>query len=263
MLAISRREYKVMLDHRLFVDRKEAAASFCRELHALAKRLSRIECDGEFERTQKREIVFLDTIDETIHLNGYVFRQRIDVEQGGAEYTLKCRSPDRYVAASAEVGEVKGLKADRKFEEDIGAPFVSRYSHSNTVKGPDNAPETSKKAAALFPALGRLRRDGVECPGKLELRAVNAMQAFERVLSGPTLVFANTKAEVALILWSDGAKGRPLVAEFSFRYAHKQEDFDPQAARRAMEFFGELQRLDWCLAEGKTKTQFAYRQTKG
>jgi hypothetical protein len=34
MLAISRREYKVMLDHRLFAERKPAAASFCRELHA-------------------------------------------------------------------------------------------------------------------------------------------------------------------------------------------------------------------------------------
>ena len=260
MLAISRREYKVMLDDRLFVDRKEAAASFCRDLHSLAKRLRKVECDGEFDGSDKREIVFLDTIDETIHLNGFVFRQRTDVEVGKTEYTLKCRSPDRYVAAAAEVSAGKGFKGDEKFEEDIGAPFVSRYSHSNTVENQDKEPETVKEAARLFPSLAKLRRDGDECPDRLELRPVNAMRAFERVLRGPMLVFDKTEAEVALILWSDGAKGRPLVAEFSFRYKHKEEDFDAKAARLAMEFFKELQRMDWCLPEGRTKTQFAYRE---
>jgi hypothetical protein len=49
---------------------------------------------GEFTKTKKREIVFLDTEDETIALNGLVFRQRHDVENGTTEYTLKCRSPD-------------------------------------------------------------------------------------------------------------------------------------------------------------------------
>lgn len=61
MLPISRREYKVMLDHRLFVDRKESAASFCRDLSSLAKRLRKVGCDSEFDGTDKREIVFLDT----------------------------------------------------------------------------------------------------------------------------------------------------------------------------------------------------------
>ncbi|HUE74787.1 MAG TPA: di-heme-cytochrome C peroxidase [Pirellulaceae bacterium] len=84
MHPISRREYKVMLDHRHFLDRKDAAASFCRDLHSLTKRLRKVECDGEFDGTDKREIVFLDTIDETIHLNGFVFRQRTDVDGGHA-----------------------------------------------------------------------------------------------------------------------------------------------------------------------------------
>lgn len=86
------------------------------------------------------------------------------------------------------------------------------------------------------------------------------MKAFERVLQGPVLVFDKTEAEVALILWSDGDKGRSLVAEFSFRYKHKEEDFEPRAAGLAMEFFDELQRMDWCAPDGKTKTQFAYRR---
>lgn len=85
------------------------------------------------------------------------------------------------------------------------------------------------------------------------------MRAFERVLEGPVLRFNKTTAEIALILWSDGAEGRPLVAEFSFRYGHDDEDYPPKVARKAMELFDEIQRLDWCLPGGRTKTQYAYR----
>jgi len=256
MIPITSREYKVMLDHRMFADRKQAAANLCREIHACAKRLEDIECDGEFNETKKRELVFLDTRDETINLNRFVFRQR--TEQGRTEYTLKCRSPDRYVAAGADVRSPKGMK-EEKLEEDIGAPFVARFSHSNTVKGPDKAPKTLKLAAKLFPALGELERDGESCSDELELRPVNALKAYERVMVGPTLRFDLTEAEVALILWSNGLEGRPLVAEFSFRYKHKREDYGTKAVRLAMKFFDELQRLDWCVPEGRTKTQYAYR----
>jgi hypothetical protein len=257
---VSRREYKVMLDHRLFLDRKAAAESFCRELHAVAKRLKKIECDGEFKTMERREITFLDTSDETIRLNRLVFRKRADLEKNETEYTLKCRSPDRYVAAGANVEAASGLKGKPKFEEDIGAPFVSRFSHSTTIKGPAKAPSKLKDAAVLFSALGKLKRDGERSADSLELHPVNRMTAFERVLSGPLLRFDDTEAEVALILWSDGSEGRPLVAEFSLRYRHDEEDFSAKAARRAMRFFEEVQRLDWCVPEGKTKTQFAYRE---
>jgi hypothetical protein len=258
---VSRREYKVMLDHRLFADRKAAAASFCRELHAIESRLTRIQCDGEFDGIQKRQIVFVDTLDETIHLNGFVFRQRTSLEDLRSEYTLKCRSPDRYVAAFADVRESNQLKGDEKLEEDIGVPFVSRFSHSNTVKYEEEELTTLKDAANIFPVLGMLQRDGDACPVNLDLWPVNSMKVFERVLTGPRLMLDETEAEVALILWSDGANGRPLVVEFSYRYKHKEENFDPKTARLAMQFFEAVQRMDWCLLNGQTKTQFAYRQS--
>jgi hypothetical protein len=258
MLRISRREYKVMLDHRLFMDHKAAAAQFCRELHACAKRLKGIECGGEFEKTKKREITFLDTRDDSILLNRLVFRQRRDLEKKETEYTLKCRSPDRYVAAGARVEAAKGMKAEIKLEEDIGAPFVVRFSHSTTVEGPDAAPKMLRAAAEMFPGLARLKRDGKLCREDLKLRPVSAMTAYERVLSGPLLRFGNVEAEVALILWSDGADGRPLVGEFSFRYGHEGERYSPKTAGLAMTCFEEIQRLDWCLRDGRTKTQYAY-----
>lgn len=257
-LVVSRREYKVMLDHRLFADDQSAVEVFGHEAHRCAKRLKGIEWDGEFKPDKRRTIAFLDTKDNTIRLNRLLLRQRVDLKKDEAEYTLKCRSPDRYVAVGAKVEAGEGFEDDVKLEEDIGSPFVVRFSHSNTIAGPLDAPEVLGEAARIFPALGRLKRDGDICSEKLRLRCVNAIRVFERVLKGPLLRFDDTEAEVGLILWSDGDKGRPLVAEFSFRYAHPDEDYSPKAARKALEFFEEIQRLDWCLPGASTKTQFAY-----
>ncbi len=258
-MLVSRREYKVMLDHRLFLDRGPAVEAFGRDLHGCAKRLKGIECDGEFREEKRREIAFLDTSDRTIALNRLVLRRRSELEgQQEVEYTLKCRSPDRYVAAGADLAVAEGLKPKVKFEEDIGAPFVVRFSHSATVEGPDEAPADLGSAAELFPTLGELERDGQRCPGGLKLRPVGGLRAHERVVSGPTLTFHETEAEAALVLWSDGPAGRPLVAEFSFRYGRPEEDYSPRAARLAMTFFEEFQRSDWCLADGRTKTKFVY-----
>lgn len=260
MLRISRREYKVMLDQRLFIDRKASVRDFFRELHACARRLKGIEWDGKTKKTKKRELVFLDTPDYTIALNRLIFRKRTELAKPKVtEYTLKCRSPDRYVAAGAELKEGKGFKDQPKFEEDIGSPFTVRFSHSNTIEGPDKSPKTLKTAAELFPIIGQLKRDDDPVAGNVELRPVNALSPFERVYHGPVLKFSDVEAEVALILWSDGREGRPLVAEFSFRYEQKNENFPVKTAKRAMEFFEEIQRMDWCLPGARTKTQFAYQ----
>lgn len=256
--VISNREYKVMLDHRLFLDRKPAVEAFGGDLHSCATRLKKIACRGEFTSTTRREIVFLDTADQTIALNEFVFRQRTDLAKETTEYTLKCRSPDRYIAAAARVESAGPRKGKEKFEEDIGAPFVVRFSHSNTVEGLRASPRTLRQAAKIFPALGRLKRDEQPCSPGLELRPANSLKIFERVLKGPVLRFDKVEAEVALILWSDGEAGRPIVAEFSFRYGDEGELYDPKAARRALEFFTECQRMDWCLPGARTKTQFVY-----
>ncbi|MCI0627623.1 MAG: hypothetical protein L0387_39235 [Acidobacteria bacterium] len=156
MLPVSRREYKVMLDHRRFVDRKRAVKKFWGEVCACCEGL-KVRCKDEFDTTDKRVIAFLDTANQSIRANYLVFRQRFNVESGETEYTLKCRSPDRYVAASANVRASKGLDDRPKFEEDIGAPFVSRFSRSSTVLEPEEAPSSLKEAAKLFPGLGKLK----------------------------------------------------------------------------------------------------------
>lgn len=249
MLPVSRREYKAMLDRRRFMDRKRAVKKFWSELCDCCERL-KVNWKGEFNTTDKRAITFLDTASHTIRENYPVFRQRFNVESGTTEYTLKCRSPDRYVAAGASVRAGLGLDDDPKFEEDIGTPFVSRFTRSNTILGPEQAPSSLKEAAKLFPALGKLQ-------GKGRLQPVSS-RVYERALRGPKLKFGGLAAEVALIVWSDGPDSKPVVAEFSFRYKRNERDLSPKVARQAMEFFDAVQRLDWCLPEGRTKTQYAY-----
>lgn len=231
---VSSREYKVMLDHRLFKERNQAAAHFWRELKCSGRRVKKLAFDGEFDVTKKREIVLLDTLDRSIRHNGYIPRKRYNLEGEGTEYTLKCRSPDRYVARGANVEAENNGEA--KFEEDIGPPFVSRYSFSCTVKGPKKAPKNLKQAATIFPVLRNLTHDGENCPIEANLEPPNSVKMFERVLTGPILNFAGEHAEVALILWSDGPDGRPLIAEFSFRYAWRDEQQTSHVSGPAMDF---------------------------
>jgi len=259
MARISR-EYKVMLDQKMFGNRKPAADAFWSELQGCADRLEGVESSGSFNKTDKKLIAFLDTPDYTIRLNGFIFRQRRDMEDGGTEYTLKCRSPDQFIAAGADVSATT-TDDDRKFEEDIGPPFVSRYSHSNTVAGLDEAPTSLSQAAELFPVFGKLERDGERCPAPTPLQVVNSLRVFEHDMKGPRILFDGIEAKIALILWSDGEEGRPLSAEFSFRYKPGDDEVvAAKTARLAMKFYEEVQRLDWCLPDARTKTQYAYRE---
>jgi len=129
---------------------------------------------------------------------------------------------------------------------------------SNTVTSKKGLPDDLDEASKYFSALRTLTRDGVRCPGKFRLKPVNSLTAYERVLDGATIRLGDVEAEVALILWSAGRKGRPLVSEFSFRYKCKGEKVSGKTAHRAKFFFEELQLLDWCEPQSMTKTQFVY-----
>lgn len=256
MLEMTRRELKVLLDHRMFSDSDAALTELSSDLKGCAQRAS-ASLQGRFEKTETRELTFLDTPDHTVLGNGFVFRRRREKER--SEYTLKYRSLDRYIAAAADVGAGVGLAPDEKFEEDIGAPYVSRFSLSNTIKGPDDVPATVGDAARLFPVLGQLTRDSRNCPGDVVLLPVGTFTPFERVNTGPAFEIAGKQAEVAIILWSNGPSGRLHAAELSFRYKDKDEQFSGAVARTGMRLFEEIQRLDWCAPENRTKTQLAYR----
>jgi hypothetical protein len=276
-VSLTSREYKVMLDHLRFTEPQKAVSAFWTELKRQAETIG-VEAKGALTDLQRRTISFLDTPDHSFRQNEFVLRRR--KADGELQYTLKCRSPDRYIAAGApieaskSINAQKGVKPKQKLEEDIVPPFISRFSHSNTLTFAPGVtpsfgeiPETVEDCAAIFPVFETLIVNGRKLSGKTSVNPVNGLEAYERVFEGGTLHFhakddleESVKASVALILWSLGAQGRPLVAEFSFKYKDKDEDqhFNRNMAVEAKRCFERIQTMDWILRDGRTKTAYAY-----
>jgi len=272
-MRVTSREYKVIVDSASFVDPDSALGAILDDSKEIAQSLG-VSFTGAFDAAEPKErtILFLDTPDFTLRQNGLLLRQRTKRKSGKTDYTLKVRTEDRYIAAGRDLRVGSGLQTDIKFEEDIGAPFVSRFSHSTTVTLNDHndlagekAPTMLVAAAKLFPGLLTIQRDGLLCAPETVLTAVHGRTVFERVFLGPTLHLptgqrhaATKPATIALILWSKGKKGRPLIAEFSFRYSDENEAFPLAAALAAKRFFERLQSLDWVQPVATTKTQYMY-----
>ena len=171
--------------------------------------------------------------------------------------TLKYRNPDRFLALHADLRPKKKKGAKTKLEEDIGPPFVSRYSHSTTVKDV-NSPRSLKEASASFCVFENLVRDGKKASLDLKLQPVNGLKVYERVYSGPVFQVDKTTIELALIYWSHEKEGRPLIVEFSFRYP-VQGMVSKKTSELAKTWFDQIQGLDWSLPESRSKTQYIYR----
>ena len=275
MRKVVSREYKVMLDPGGFSDRGAAVETLRVGLGALAGAIGQIVVKGRLVEGLDRTIVFLDTPEDDLRRAGYLLRRRMG--GGKAEYTLKCRSEDRYFAAGADLRAVAGFEGIEKLEEDIAPPFRCRFSHSNTVIPPKKTdlragalPTSLGEVAAFFPVLETLRSEGRTLPADSPIGVVNGIVAFERLLTGARVLFdgdhedgGGGKAPIALILWSDGEGGRPLVAELSFRLEDEKERYPRALAGAARSFFEGIQRLDLARPAAATKTEFVYRDTDG
>jgi hypothetical protein len=272
-MYVKSREYKVMVDCSLCVDLEAALSIIGAETEDLARSLD-LGFTGKFDAgdPKERSILFLDTPDFTVRQSGLLLRQRIKRNSGSTEYTLKCRTPDRYIAAGRDLSSEAGLESKSKLEEDIGVPFISRFSHSTTVSldahqelAGKNYPTALSMAARLFPGLLSLQHDDLTCAPETPLAPVRGLNVFEQVFNGLKVLFPQghgsstpMPAETALILWSKGKKGRVLTAELSFRYEAQQEAFSADVAAGAKRFFEGLQSLDWARPEAITKTQYMY-----
>jgi hypothetical protein len=154
-------------------------------------------------------------------------------------------------------------------EEDLGVPFLRRFSPSTTVSleahqelAGKNYPTRLSTAARRFPGLLALRRDGLPCAPETARTPVRGRNVFEHVFNGPNVHWphgrgrsAPVPAGVALILWAKGQKGRVRTAELSFRYAAETEAFPADVAAGAKRRGEGLQDLDWTRPEAITKAQ--------
>lgn len=261
-MKVGSREYKLLVNHEPFTDPGEAVKAVWDEIEEAARTLPRVRTKGKLDEKETRSIIFLDTPDHTLRRNGLVLRQRAVKE--APEYTLKCRSEDRYFAAGTDVRAADGLEDKPKLEEDIAPPFCCRFSHSVTITV-RKTPKTLCEATRLFPVLGTLRVDGRRCAPETPLEVVNSIAVDESVWKGGKIVFErddgakSEKATVALILWTRGKVERPAVAELSFRIKDSEERFSRSLAEAARSVYTLLLRLDCARREGMTKTEYIYR----
>ncbi|TWT33190.1 hypothetical protein [Blastopirellula retiformator] len=275
-VPITSREYKVMLDANKFADLEEAVMDFWVDLCFFAHGNSRDATrSAPLHLKKERDIVYLDSPERELARHyGYILRRRQTSGEKQAEYTLKLRDSDRYVSAGGHIHPDDKVLKKTKFEEDLillpsnlGRSLVqhSRFSHSGVaqVRSKRKTPENVSDAARLFPGLKELPWSEKKRK-RIPLCVVNDFHPHEWVFGGAELVFGEKKkesvhAEVAVILWTDGSAGKPLAAEFSFRYQHKREQYPAVAAEMAKDFFEALPQLSaWVKPTSPTKTAIAY-----
>jgi hypothetical protein len=258
---VASREYKVMLRSELFGDCKPALQELRNDL-AVATASLDVRQSGNWKLKEKQIICFIDTPEHTFLSNGLVFRRREKVNAKKIEYTLKCRSADRYIASGIDLNCGDDFKADPKLEEDISPPFLCRTSRSSTILLKTDRYEeigTIDAAARLFPILGTLRRDGIKCVPETLLSTVNNVIAHEQVYGGINVHIGDSVATIAAILWSKGSKGGIFAAELSFRIESKKEVAFERVAVSAQRYFLTIQQLECCAPNLPTKTQIVYK----
>lgn len=261
---VTSREYKAMLKPEWFKNAGVGVKDYFSELSDAAENID-LSLSGTLKKPDNRTIRFVDTERSSIRNNHLVLRKRTRLKKQESEWTIKCRSPDRYFVGGKYIMQAAGLKGKMKFEEDIAVPFRSRFSNSNTIKFNTSENESSPDmttlgaAAKLFPVLGKLNENGRILHPKTKLSTVNHLVAYERVYKGLILHLEEKKVTLALIVWSIGLEGRPLAAEISFRYKDKNENYSPKLCETASQLFSIIRAMDWCSLSSPTKTQYAYK----
>jgi hypothetical protein len=228
-----------------------------------------VGAEGDFRQMKGQRLIrFFDTASYHLNSGQYIFRERVDLESGKREVTLKFRHPDRNIAQDRNMDAKEGDEPQTKFEEDIKGPFISLYSFSTTQRiGEDKNLNKLKDIMQMFPDIADRLDDFPEAD---EITVVNSFTAREVVLGGPSMQLGKSpkiEAECALIAWYDHDHDDepPVVIEFSYRYGDKNEDYNGNAARRAFKAFNTLQtRLrTWVDPKAPTKTALVYRIKTG
>jgi hypothetical protein len=225
----------------------------------------------EFGGSKSRRVTFKDTPHCALKAAGFALRERVKLkksgEDGKAKLTLKFRSPDAFIAASAKFAG-SDSDEDDKFEEDVvpwtgpdGARSIrSLYSRSGTQILSGVAPTSLRALIPLYDGLeNEFAKVGIS--GDVLTEPLVDGQAIRELVIRDAKVDLGKKtdAEFSVTLWHAGdqpASAPPIAAELSYRYGTQEGDVPGPVARRALRLFQELHaRLgEWGSAEHETKT---------
>jgi len=260
---VTSREYKLMLNADRFKDRDQGSQVFLGLLDFLIGK----EGGNIIERQNKeerRQTSYLDTPESALHQNGFTLRLRKEAKaEDGFQINLKYRASDRYISAAQDLSSPQADKT--KFEEDILPPFVSKFSHSSSIKTKTRPDLSSiEKIAVLFPGLEKLNIEG-----DTAVKTVNDFRANEVVRKLCKFQFGEPpiiKASLSFWYLTEEENDWPLVGEFSFDYdeldggtgADSMETYPSQVVEGTNQLFSALQsQAGWMDFNRSTKTAFA------
>jgi len=172
-LPVTSREYKLMLNADRFRDRDKGAERFLNLVDFLIRKQGGTIVETKDEEV-RRHTSYRDTPQFALRQSGFALRLREEAK--GFQINLKYRGADRYLSAAQDLsGSQKGKV---KFEEDILPPFVSKFSHSNSIEtATEPQLETIHDVTSLFPGIANLEID--------ENTPIETANDF-RALRGPT-----------------------------------------------------------------------------
>jgi hypothetical protein len=233
---------------------------------------------GRFDDTNqdegKRNVWYLDTQRFRLKHNNFLLRIREKLkneEVKGYNVTLKNRHKDRHIALSYDLSNpikdtnLEYEKFEFKFEEDILAPFDSKFSASTKFDFKQKPKiNTWQNILSVFPKLG------ISISPEENLLQVNDFVAIEKSLELGSLIFKDgNKAKIEVSLWYlSNENTPPVIVEFDIDINSKDslqssgrliDEFPPSLLDETNTFYMALQKEDIADPDAKkTKTEYVY-----
>ena len=280
--SLDSREFKLILKPKIFQDLNEGIKKVQKIIDKEVKMLNGKFIPDSDLKQKFRRTYYLDTLNFRLKSKNFFLRVREDKESNKYDITLKCRHPDRYISASYDLSSSM-KKSTIKFEEDIIAPHVSKFSISvNFEENQEPEINNLEKLKTIFPGLQTQDLgDGI-------LEKVNKFEANEISVKLGKISYNNNKdveddddeIKTFLNLWySPKNKGKPVIVEFTYDYAAIKkkeegkeqnkvkkekiliEEFPFSLVRNTYQFYNSLQDRKKIvdLKSSKTKTDFVYK----
>jgi len=280
--SLDSREFKLILKPKIFKNLNKGIKKIQKIIdHKVDTLNGRFKPNPDI-KLKYRRTYYLDTVNYKLRSKNFFLRIREDKQSNKYTTTLKCRHPDRYISAEYDLS---GPKNHTKFEEDIIAPHISKFSISADFNS-DREPEiySLTELNKMFPRISKYDVD----EGRLE--KVNNFEAREISVELGKISYngKNDKNEkkhdneinTSLNFWYLSKKQSvPLIVEFTYDYSAKNngkgeknknnklktqiEEFPLSLVRNTYDFYNSMQDTKVVdLKSSKTKTEFAY-QYKG
>ena len=276
--SLDSREFKLILKPNLFKKLNSGIREVQEVIDTEVKKLN-----GTFKsrdsdlKLKNRKTYYLDSSDFRLNSKNFFLRIREDEKSTKYAVTLKCRHPDRYISSAYDLSDLKMY--DTKFEEDIIAPHISKFSMSVNFED-DQEPKFGSidKLRSVFPGL--ISND----LGQGKLLKVNNFEAKEISVKLGKIAYDGNKGNkkndnkvtLYLNLWyTANDESMPVIVEFTYSYvaigpspsisnkSNKKntfiEEFPLSIVENTYEFYKSLQKTSIAdLSATTTKTEFAY-----